>query len=576
MFNPGAQQTNFYLCVIHVATNTITWTANHDGSVSNSGTMSLTNNGILITDQNGNSKWSTPPLQSLVSVLQLTESGNLILLDHFNGTLWESFSYPTDTIVIGQKLHVGTLLSSSVSSGDLSIGDYRLSLSTSDAFLMWQNMTYWKLSMDTMAYRNSNFPVEYMAINRTGLYLFGQNSTVIVIQELAGPVDKCQIPFICGRLGLCSINAALDSPNCEPGHAKHGFSLFPTSYSLGDLDAYTIPGLPMRFEYAELEAATDYFKNWIGSGRYGSVYKGLLPDKSLVAVKKISSSGVEGNKYFCTEIEIIGNIHHVNLVKLRGFCAQGSERLLVYEYMNGGSLDRTLFGNGPVLKWQERVDIALGTARGLAYLHCGCQQKIIHCDIKPENILLHDNSHAKISDFGLSRLLSPEQSTLYTTMRGTRGYLAPEWLTSSAISDKADVYSFGMVLLEIMLEQGRYLELAYPRLEGRVSSEEVERLVSVALCCAHEEPALRPSMVRVVSMLEGEIPLCRPRLQSLNFLRYYGQRLADASTRKGSNGHEDFAFYPQANAPLAQTRSWSPVTSFLSSTEIVLNWDTSI
>lgn len=279
--------------------------------------------------------------------------------------------------------------------------------------------------------------------------------------------------------------------------------------------------------------------------------------------------------------------------------------------MNGGSLDRTLFGNGLVLKWQERVDIALGAARGLAYLHCGCQQKIIHCDVKPENILLHDNSHAKISDFGLSRLLSPEQSSLYTTMRGTRGYLAPEWLTSSAISDKADVYSFGMVLLEIvsgrkncslllqsqgvedekrggghspsssghrlvyfpifaleMHEQGRYLELADPRLEGRVSSEEVERLVCVALCCAHEEPALRPSMVSVVSMLEGEIPLCRPRLQSLNFLRYHGQRLADASTRKGSNGHEDFAFCPQANAPLAKTRSWSPVTYFLSSQQV--------
>ncbi|KAG5525013.1 hypothetical protein RHGRI_031634 [Rhododendron griersonianum] len=518
MFNPGAQQTNFYLCVIHAASNTITWTANRDASVSNSGTMSLTNNGV-----------------------------------------------------IKMKLHVGTLLSSSVSSGDLSIGVYRLSLSASDAFLMWHNMTFWKLSMDTMAYGNSNLPVEYMAINRTGLYLFGQNSTVVVIQvslspsnfriakmdvsgqfivssfsrtvlmqELVGPVDKCQIPFICRSFGLCSINAALDSPVCscpsnfesssqntthcvpsdgsyslpvsctstvnksqdnsalvsylglgygidyfanyftmpsiyginltvcqdrcsgdcsclgifyensseycymvqnklgsimfgtttyqwlgfikvlvgsqppnyrnnggsvqrqqfpmfaivlfsiltafcllgilgllwwrssriaKPGHAKHGFSLFPTSSSLGDLDAYTIPGLPMRFEYAELEAVTDYFKNRIGSGGFGSVYKGLLPDKSLVAVKRISSSGVEGDKDFCTEIEIIGNIHHVNLVKLRGFCAQGSERLLVYEYMNGISLDRTLFGNGPVLKWQERVDIALGATRGLAYLH---------------------------------------------------------------------------------------------------------------------------------------------------------------------------------------------------------------
>ncbi|KAF7141248.1 hypothetical protein RHSIM_Rhsim06G0105900 [Rhododendron simsii] len=210
---------------------------------------------------------------------------------------------------------------------------------------------------------------------------------------------------------------------------------------------------------------------------------------------------------------------------------------------------RTLFANGPVLEWKERVQIAHGTARGLAYLHSGCQQKIIHCDIKPENILLRDHFKAKISDFGLSKLLSSEQSGLFTTMRGTRGYLAPEWLTGSAISDKADVYSFGMVLLEIlsgrknlcmqrrsecmkdegggdgysssssgqgivyfpifaleMHEQGRYLELADPRLEGRVTSEDVEKLVRVALCYAHEDPTLRPNMVSVVSMLEGDIP----------------------------------------------------------------------
>lgn len=104
-------------------------------------------------------------------------------------------------------------------------------------------------------------------------------------------------------------------------------------------------------------------------------------------------------------------------MKLRGFCAQGRQRLLVYEYMNRGSLDRTLFGSGPVLEWQERFGIALGTARGLAYLHSGCEQKIIHCDVKPENILLHDSFQAKISDFGLSKLLGPEQSSLFTTMR---------------------------------------------------------------------------------------------------------------------------------------------------------------
>ncbi|KAL7263281.1 hypothetical protein ACSBR1_001453 [Camellia fascicularis] len=807
LFNPNGQQTNFYLCVIHMASNAITWSANRDAPMSNSGKMSLTLDGISITDQDGAFKWSTPPLKASVSALQLTEMGNLLLLDQFNVTLWESFRYPTDTIVIGQNLPLGLLLSSAVSSGDLSTGNYRFAVSASDALLQWQNLTYWKLSMDTKAYTNSNYAVEYMAINQTGLYLFGHNGSVVVIQvnlspsefrlakldysgqfnvfsgsslnrEFVGPGDKCQIPFICGRLGLCSDDAASNpicscppnfhvipnSADCVPSDGSYSLSVscsstdnnsgsntslvsysrlgygidyfandftmpvksgvnlsvcedlcsadcsclgvffenssgscfvlqnelgsvmsttgsdghrlgfiktlvgssptngnnnfngqalrfpivglvllpftgffllvalgffwwrrsrisktekvklsYPTSPSSGDLDSFSIPGLPVRFEYTELKDATDNFNTQIGSGGFGAVYKGTLPDKSLVAVKKITNLGIQGMKDFCSEIAIIGNIHHVNLVKLRGFCAQGRERLLVYEYMNRGSLDRTLFGNGPVLEWQERVEIALGTARGLAYLHSGCQQKIIHCDVKPENILLHDQFQAKISDFGLSKLLGPEQSGLFTTMRGTRGYLAPEWLTSSAISDKTDVYSFGMVLLEIvsgrkncsirtqshsidddtsgggysssssgppqlvyfplfaleMHEQGKYLEVADLRLEGRVTSEEVEKLVRVALCCVHEEPALRPNMVSVVGMLECEIPVGQPRLESLNFLRFYGRRFTEASTIEENDGQDDFMLYPRANASVSSKMSGSPTSfSYISSQQV--------
>ncbi|XP_068641286.1 G-type lectin S-receptor-like serine/threonine-protein kinase At5g35370 [Aristolochia californica] len=339
--------------------------------------------------------------------------------------------------------------------------------------------------------------------------------------------------------------------------------------SSSETDCIDIPGMPERYKYEVLEAATDDFSTQIGVGGFGAVYKGTLPDKSLVAVKKITNVGVQGKKEFLTEIAIIGGIRHVNLVRLRGFCARGTERLLVYEYMNRGSLDRTLFGSGPVLEWQERVDIALGTARGLAYLHGGCEHKIIHCDIKPENILLHDRFQVKISDFGLSKLMSPEQSNLFTTMRGTRGYLAPEWLTNAAISDKTDVYSYGMVLLELisgrkncsprgtsgstdngsdegsvstgyfplqaleMHEQRRYTELADPRVEGRVMSEEVAKLVRVALCCAHEDPGLRPTMATVVAMLEGSAPVGEPRVQSLNFLRFYGRRFSESVGAEG-------------------------------------------
>uniref|UniRef100_A0A7N1A3S6 Receptor-like serine/threonine-protein kinase n=1 Tax=Kalanchoe fedtschenkoi TaxID=63787 RepID=A0A7N1A3S6_KALFE len=784
MFNPGAEQARFYLCIIHVVSNTVIWSANRDSPVSISGNMHLTPNGISIQDEDGKGKWSTPVLKSAVFSLQLTETGNLVLLDRSNGSLWESFLSPTDTLVIGQQLRVGTVLTSSVADADLSTGDYILAVGGSDALLQWHGNTYWQLSMETTAYKNTNHEVQYLAMNTTGLYLFGVNGSEVVVQvifspsefrvaklnyngqlvvtsfsdtiqkqELVSPRDACRTPYICHKIGLCTNNAALSLPTCScpsnfHGNSKDSGSCVPrdTSYSLssacnstnnnsvfnssgvsyitlgngleyfaldflqpvtygvnissckyictmdcsclgffyesssgscyalqkelgsimsnsdpdgdvlgyikvinasalgnsgdnngsldpgqdfplialvllpftgvsvvitigflvwrrqkvtqirvfkdiklayprfssssGDMDIFSIPGLPRKFEYEELQAATENFKNQIGSGGFGAVYKGSLSDKTVVAVKKITNIGIRGKREFCSEIATIGNIHHVNLVKLKGFCTYGSQYLLIYEYMNRSSLDRTLFGNGPVLEWQERVEIALGTARGLAYLHSSCEQKIIHCDVKPENILLHDNFQAKISDFGLSKLLSAEQSSHFTTMRGTRGYLAPEWLTSSTISEKTDVYSFGMVLLELvsgrkncstsaqntsvnddnesnggqssissrsnlvyfplfaleMHEKGRYLELADSRLHGRVLSEDVEKLVRIALCCVHEEPVLRPSMVSVVGMLEGGMPVGRPRVESLSFLRFYGRRFAEASTIEETGG----------------------------------------
>ncbi|PKA51262.1 G-type lectin S-receptor-like serine/threonine-protein kinase [Apostasia shenzhenica] len=322
-----------------------------------------------------------------------------------------------------------------------------------------------------------------------------------------------------------------------------------------DFDEIVVPGLPKRFTYAELVATTGNFGNWIGSGGFGEVFRGDLPDNSTVAVKRIrggAASCVHRKREFCTEIAVIGSIHHMNLVGLRGFCAEGRQRLLVYEYMNRGSLDRSLFvPGGSVLEWRERMHIAIGAARGLAYLHSGCDRKIVHCDVKPENILLDSGGGVKISDFGLAKLMSPEQSGLVTTMRGTRGYLAPEWLTNSTVSDRTDVYSYGMVLLEIirgrknsstgwltaassnndyfptaalqMHERGAYLGLADPRLEGRVTEEEVGRAVRVALCCLHEDPALRPVMSSVAAMLEGAMEGAQPRPEALSFLRRYGR-----------------------------------------------------
>ncbi|EFJ27205.1 hypothetical protein SELMODRAFT_37866, partial [Selaginella moellendorffii] len=178
---------------------------------------------------------------------------------------------------------------------------------------------------------------------------------------------------------------------------------------------------------------------------FGTVYKGVLADgTSLVAVKSLMMA-THAEKQFKAEVATLGKIHHINLVRMLGYCAEGSHRLLVYEYMANSSLEKVLSQVPQTLcEWKTRLAIALGISRGITYLHEQCQECIIHCDIKPQNILLDDNFRPKVSDFGLAKLMKRESSANVTTARGTRGYMAPEWISNVAITPKVDVYSFGM------------------------------------------------------------------------------------------------------------------------------------
>ena len=203
-----------------------------------------------------------------------------------------------------------------------------------------------------------------------------------------------------------------------------------------------------------------------GGGSFGSVSKGTLPagaGQVAIAVKKLEGRLCVGEKQFRNEVRTIGVIQHVNLVRLRGFSSRGGDRLLVYDHMPNGSLDKVLFGGSPALSWRARFQIALGAARGLLYLHEGCRDCIIHCDIKPENILLDKDLVPKVADFGLAKLLARDFSRVLTTVRGTIGYLAPEWISGVPITVKADVYSYGMVLLEIV--SGRRNARCWPATE---------------------------------------------------------------------------------------------------------------
>ncbi|KAL0698114.1 hypothetical protein Bca4012_054236 [Brassica carinata] len=329
-----------------------------------------------------------------------------------------------------------------------------------------------------------------------------------------------------------------------------------------------LSGMPIRFTYKDLQSATNNFSVKLGQGGFGSVYEGSLPDGSRLAVKKLEGIG-QGKKEFRAEVSIIGSIHHLHLVRLRGFCAEGAHRLLAYEFLAKGSLERWIFRrrDGDILlDWDTRFNIAVGTAKGLAYLHEDCDARIIHCDIKPENILLDDNFNAKVSDFGLAKLMTREQSHVFTTMRGTRGYLAPEWITNYAISEKSDVYSYGMVLLELiggrknydpsessekchfpsyafkMMEEGKLLEIVDGKMKNvDVDDERVQRAMKTALWCIQEDMHLRPSMSKVVQMLEGVFPVVQPPSSSTLGSRLYSSFFKSISEEGGgtSSGPSD-------------------------------------
>ncbi|KAL6125144.1 hypothetical protein ACLB2K_073204 [Fragaria x ananassa] len=291
------------------------------------------------------------------------------------------------------------------------------------------------------------------------------------------------------------------------------------------------------FTYKELEDATDGFREELGRGAFGTVYKGVvssLSSTNYVAIKKLDKVEQQGEKEFKTEASAIAKTHHKNLVRLLGLCDEGGNKLLVYEYMSNGTLASFLFGISRP-DWNKRIQIAVGIARGLMYLHDECSTQIIHCDIKPPNILLDDSFTARISDFGLAKLLLTDQTLTHTVIRGTRGYVAPEWFRNTPVTAKVDVYSYGVMLLEIICcrrsleiereneeqviltdwvydcyKQRRLNELIEDDEEARNDMKRVERLVMVAIWCIQEDPSLRPPMKKVTQMLEGVVDVSVP------------------------------------------------------------------
>ncbi|XP_023633104.1 probable LRR receptor-like serine/threonine-protein kinase At1g29720 isoform X2 [Capsella rubella] len=288
------------------------------------------------------------------------------------------------------------------------------------------------------------------------------------------------------------------------------------------------------FTWRQLQAATNNFDeaNKLGEGGFGSVFKGELPDGTIIAVKQLSSKSCQGNREFVNEIGMISGLNHPNLVKLYGGCVEKNQLLLVYEYMENNSLALALFGKSSLkLCWEARRKICVGIASGLEFLHEGSTIRMVHRDIKTPNVLLDTDLNAKISDFGLARLHEKENTHISTNIAGTIGYMAPEYALRGHLTEKADVYSFGVVAMEIVsgnsitkqqgradnfslinwaltLEQrGDILEIVDPMLEGKFNSKEAVRMIKVSLVCTNANPSLRPLMSEAVKMLEGKMEI---------------------------------------------------------------------
>ncbi|KAH6808052.1 hypothetical protein C2S51_029160 [Perilla frutescens var. frutescens] len=320
---------------------------------------------------------------------------------------------------------------------------------------------------------------------------------------------------------------------------------------------------PNIYSYKDLKAATRNFseENKLGEGGFGDVYKATLKNGNLVAVKKLNISYSRAKADFETEVRLISNVHHRNLVRLLGCCSKGSELLLVYEYMANGSLDRFLYGDKRgSLTWKQRFDIIYGTARGLAYLHEQYHVTIIHRDVKPSNILLDNDFGAKIADFGLARLLPENQSHVSTKFAGTLGYTAPEYAIHGHLSEKVDTYSFGVVILEMMSgrrisdlnvdseneylleeawklhESGMHQKLADETLDSNeYKPEELKKMVEIALLCTQSPASSRPTMSEILAMLLSDRSVLEQRAPTRSSFTY-GNIINVGETTSASTG----------------------------------------
>ncbi|CAJ1975903.1 unnamed protein product [Sphenostylis stenocarpa] len=352
-----------------------------------------------------------------------------------------------------------------------------------------------------------------------------------VVIAIAIVVLIVKISLFCWCINKFKANGGFRSYN-QTGTPVKKFMTLTMDKFLNDMEREK----PIRFTDQQLRIATDNYTYLLGSGGFGAVYKGSFSDGTIIAVKVLrGSSDKRIDEQFMAEVGTIGKVHHLNLVRLYGFCFERHLRALVYEYMVNGALEKYLFHESTILSFEKLHEISIGTARGIAYLHEECQQRIIHYDIKPGNILLDRNFCPKVADFGLAKLCNRDHTHISMTGgRGTPGYAAPELWMPFPVTHKCDVYSFGILLFEIIgrrrnhndnlpESQAWFPKWAWEKFDSEQVGEVItacgiedkdreiaERIVKVAFSCVQYRPGARPVMSAVVKMLEGSVEVPKP------------------------------------------------------------------
>ncbi|KAH8479835.1 hypothetical protein H0E87_030151 [Populus deltoides] len=536
----------YYFFITHVKSNAIIWIANRNHPISDSDKLYLTTNGLAINSTYNSSTtsvvWSTEGLSpgSQVSAMELRDSGNLVLLDRNNVSLWESFDHPTDTIVMGQSLAVGTSVDCYNAENDRSVGDYRLVVTGGDAVLQWNGMSYWKLSMEPKGSQDSKVPVSFLALNDTGLFLLGSDRSTVVIkltlgpadfrvaklgfdgkfsvrkfvdenwvQEFVSPADECQIPLSCNKMGLCSSGRCSCPPNFH-GDPLSKSGCTPTDASLA-LPSGCSNGKELNSSvfYVNLGSELDYFANGF-----------MAPAK-----------------------------RDINLLACQDLCTRNCSCLGIFYGNSSGSCYLLENPLGSIMEASSSNSKRLGYVKTIV--------------VSSRFICWRRNRPYRTAKLKLGRGDSSSSELEIISIPGLPVRFNYEDLVAATETQPQS----RSIENDSSEGNGTSSSSSDSRLERRVPNEEVEKLVKVALCCLHEDPMLRPTMVNVVSMLEGVIPLAEPRQESLNFLRFYGRRFSEASRIEGSNERNEFGLFPRANLTSGTSSSYTSM-SYMSAQQL--------